>query len=532
MKPPGLHHSKPASIEAIAPYGLLLFLIALFYSNIYANQPLYDDLHLILANPYYGQGWHGIKDMFLAGLDGSHSLSGQFYRPLQNLLYLTLHALTPNSLFGFHFLNLALHAANACLLFRLGQKLNFDASASFFAALLWSLHPLQTEAVTYMSATGDTLHAFFCLSSLIVMLPTFTPRKILASLPFFFLALMSKEGATVLPLLACCCFFLTQPTRLDPRAYLRTWPLWAIDALYLAARLTILAPHNMDIRTIGPVSHSYSEHVAERLYTYLGTVPTSLRLLAWPSGLHMDYNIPVLTDPLHWPVCLGLLFIAAATALIVWGQGRRALPLSWGLLWFASAQIPQTGILTAVNALFCEHWLYLPSAGLFLGLAQTLESALRAPKTRILAAVVATLAVLIFGTLTYRQNAIWQDPIAFYTNIIDNGGTTVRARTNLALVYMNKGDDANAMKQFSLGIQESDIISEPHVGIAMILSKNPDGQSHAAQEIAELTRAIEINPAYIAAYEFLSLIYADTGDQTHADFYRDKVDQLRAASPQ
>lgn len=518
--------SRPVSAVSL-PYILLVLAVACFYSNIFGNQPLYDDRYLIINNPYL-HSWRSLGDIFFSVIDGSKGISGQFYRPLQNLLYLIIYQLGGPSLFGFHFLNLVLHAANACGVYRLGEKLGFNPRAAFFAALIWALHPIQTEAVTYMSATQDALYSLFCLSGLILLLPDFTLRKILASLPLFALALLSKESAIIFPLLASCCFYLTQPNRLNPRAYLRTWPLWVLTAFYLLIRFALFPSHS-EIRTVGPVSQIYATHIAHRLYTFLATEPAYLQLLVWPSGLHMDHNVLIYSDPWHWPIWLGAFLIAAALAQILWGRGRKNLPLSWGLLWFGCAQIPQSGIIVSVNSLFCEHWMYLPSAGLFLGIAETIENNLRNPKSRTASATAAALFALIFGMLTFRQNVVWHDPVIFYTNIIDRGGVTIRARCNLGVVYMEQGDYAKALEQFRLGIRENDIIAEPHVGIAMILSKNPDGKPHLEEEIAELNRAIEINPNYIPSYEFLSLIYADAGNQGQAEFYRNKAQEMRAS---
>src|SRR6202012_4779646 len=102
---------------------------------------------------------------------------------------LFMYHLGGGSTFWFHLLNLSLHMANTCLVYRLGAKMGFNPWAVLRAALAWGVHPLHTEAVTYMSATADTLFAFFCLWAMIVLTPDFTPQKILKIFPLFLLAL-------------------------------------------------------------------------------------------------------------------------------------------------------------------------------------------------------------------------------------------------------------------------------------------------------------------------------------------------------
>ena len=105
--------------------------------------------------------------------------------------------------------------------------------------------------------------------------------------------------------------------------------------------------------------------------------------------------------------------------------------------------------------------MYLPSVGLFLGVAQTFVVLMKdRPKAL---PIIGSAAALIFsGVLlakTYDQNKIWHDPVSFYNNIFKYGEKSSRARNNLALYYSDLGQYDAAIEQFNKAIEAGDIPS-------------------------------------------------------------------------
>jgi hypothetical protein len=477
----------PPQLLRLIPYYVLVLAVFIFYSGTYDNAFLYDDKYLILKNTYL-YSWHSLGTIFQTTVNSGALRSGHFYRPLQNVLYLIIYQIGGESTFGYHLLNITLHAIDACLMYALGARLNFNRWAVFLATLIWAMHPIHTEAVTYMSSTADTLHTLFVLLGVIVLLPDFTPRKMAMAAGIFILGLMSKEAAIIFPLLVMSCIYLTSDKRFDPRTYLKTWPLWCVAIGYLALRFTYMPFNGKDLLNIDPVSGVYATHISLRIYTFLATIPYYLQLFVWPTGLHMDRDFAVRLDPWFPEIYAGVAVLIAAFAQIIWCRKQPRPALSWGMLWFAGAHLPQAGVLQPVNSLFLEHWMYLPSIGLFLGMGEALAQPLIRLKAAKIAGVIAFVIALVFGYLTYAQNEIWHDPVVFYKNILDRGETSVRARNNLGIVYMERGEYGKALEQFQLSLKSSDLTPETHQNIASLLSKNLDGQEHLKEEIGELIK--------------------------------------------
>ena len=531
--PPELGPVSP--LQRFMPYAFLAAAVFAVYSNIFNNAFVFDDDLLIRINDYL-RSWANFGKLLTASTTEGAHIAGGFYRPIQNILYLIVFQLGGGGVFGFHFLNVALHAANACLGYRLALRLKFNPNAALLGILVWALHPLHTEAITYMSGTADPLFVFFGLVSLNVLFPEATAKRVFLSLPFLILALLSKENAVVFPGLAVLCLYLRDGKLMPIKKYLVTWPLWVVAISYLGWRVTSTGfdgPERYAVLLKMPAYATlnyYATHITVRMLTFLATLPAYAKLLVWPSDLYMERTFPVFDDPIKWPVLEGLLMVALAGVQIAWNRRPCAKPLNWGLLWFAAAHAPDTGILFPMNSLFLEHWMYLPTMGLFLGLAEaTVPWASRVQKPAGRAALfgVAALLVAALSARTYDQNRIWSDPVIFYNNIFAHGVPSSRAHNNLAIAYMNRNDVAKAIEEYRMAIREGDTYAETHYNLAIaLLSQPPNEDAHIPEAIAELQRSLEIEPGFYRSYMGLAELYGKTGDTRKAAEYRQKGQEL------
>jgi tetratricopeptide (TPR) repeat protein len=224
--------------------------------------------------------------------------------------------------------------------------------------------------------------------------------------------------------------------------------------------------------------------------------------------------------------------VIAAALQIIWG---RRLILSWGLLWFAAAHAPNTGILLPINALVSEHWMYLPTAGLFLGVAGCLENI----KQKATIFFVLSLAALALGAKTYVQNRAWHDSVTYYESILAGGEDSGRAYVNLAKNYWMRDDFEKAIKYERRAIEHYSSyppvrLSFMHFNLAlMYLGINPGDENSAVtvddvkralplsgrlpEVIDEMKAAHELNPDFYWINQFLSVVedYQKKSNEEH-----------------
>jgi hypothetical protein len=506
----------PAPLRKIVPYFALVLAVLLVYGNIFDNAFLYDDEYIILKNDFL-HDWGAIPHIFVTTLmAGANHVNG-FYRPLQISLYLVIYQFFGPSLFAYHFLNIALHAANACLIYRLGRKLSFQAAGCFFAALLWAMHPVNVEAVTYISGTADPLYVLFCLCGLLILVPRFTPKQILLSLPFYLLALLSKEEAIVFPLLAMVCYYLVSENRARAGIYLKFWPYLAIVMLYFVWRDFFLGLGHFQLHAYNDI---YVTCIPCRVYAFLATLPSYAGFLLWPVHLHYERGFRFITTPWDIDVLGGFALAAFAIGMAFFWRGKQALVQRWGLLWFAVAHGLHTGILIPVNGFLLEHWLYMPSIGLFLGLGECLAS-MNWARWRPAGAVVASLLALLLAGMSHAQNTVWRDSETLSTNVLGNGETSLYAHNTLAGIYAQQGKFKEALAQLDYCIKTfEDADPAVEFNYASILLMQPGGVAYRPEAIKHLKRALEIDPDYYSASNALALIYKDMGDMKDSDYYK------------
>lgn len=526
------------------------------YANVYGNAFLLDDMVLIVQNAFL-RSWDTLPDLLTSlSLAGMH-MEGGFFRPVQMLLFFLVYQAVGLSAPVFHGVNVVLQALCGCMVYRLGRKLGWPAMAAFSAALLWAIHPLHTEAVSCVSGSADALYTIFTLGGLLILLPRFTMWRIWGSCLFFALALLSKESAIVFPALACFTLFLVSKERLKLGTYVRTWPLWVLMTAYFIA-WEVLPAHNVDFLMHDPGDIQYDMHythnVFNRILTSLATLPTYLGLILWPVHLHMERSYPVFTSFMEWRVQAGFFLGVLGLLQLVWSRGRRGLALSWGLLWFAAAFSPYTGIVKPINAFVAEHWMYLPGVGLSLGLSHAIAAWVEKKRAKSLRAFVTAgvaVAAVALGTVTYLQNRVWHDAESFYMNIFAAGETSGRAHNSLGQHYFNAGEYDKAEEQYRLAVEHpaplwASKMSLTHMHLAFIyLGAQPNAEGRIAlpevqrvmritprlpQAIAELEKVVELDGESFWAHAYLGLIYEYKGDQAKAAYYKRRSEEILRTS--
>jgi len=501
--------------------GLLALASLIVYSNMFDNQFLLDDEFLLQKNTLL-RSWGQFFKIFTLSSTGGAGGSDSFYRPMQTVCYLVF-----NQFFGFepatfHGLSLLLHILVTSFIFLLGLRLGFLKMAVFCGALLWSVHPLHTESVTYMSAIADPLHTLFCLIGLWVMLPTISPRKIWFALPFFILGLLSKEPAIVFPAMACVLIYFKSEKPFSFREYVKTWPLWAVAFLYLVARKTVL---NFDETfQFYKQSNIYTENFLFRLYTFFATIPNYLRLFFFPENLHLERSFPVHVS-WTWEVILGFALLLGCLFFLIKERKRKSRVASFGVLWAMAAHVPQSGVLIPVNAFFLEHWMYFVSIGPVLAISEKLFGLLRSAFFRQVAVAGFVAVALILGFLTWQQNRRWADPITFYEYVLTvEEKPPARLFNNLAMAYAEQGKVELAQKNYLRAIEISDVYPQTRHNLGLLLIK----QGKIDEAIEQFKRAVKMNPDFYHSYAKLAQIYQVRNDKEKAAEYQKRFEEARS----
>jgi len=303
------------------------------------------------------------------------------------------------------------------------------------------------------------------------------------------------------PLLTCACLYKRRARR---EAYVLTLPLWAVAGVYCFLHQTLLS---FEPFTLYPSSDLYAHSAWCRFYTFIGVLPSYVHILGMPAGLHFDRNFSPITTPINHAFFAGLL-IVCLSALPFFIRSQTGRVFGFGVLWFAAAHLLNTGIFVPVNAILLEHWLYMPSIGLFLAVGEGL-AALRQRKGVIIGvgAVAVTLALL-----TWTQNHVWKNEETLYLDIFAKGEPSPHAHNNLGIFYTKHGAYDQAVAQYRLAIQLSgDQNAQAQHNLGITLLNGPYGDAETAAAIEHFKRALAIDPSFHPAAVALAELYRRRG---------------------
>ena len=195
-------------------YYSAIFLIAaaviLCYINTLQNPFIWDDEEIIVNN-YLIRNWKNAPEMFKTSVFGENLGKIGFYRPLQLFSYSIDYSFWKLNPIGYHISNIIFHLLNVLLVFFLLIKLGIKRNFSFFASLLFAIHPINTEVVTYISGRGDLLFLFFSLLCFIFFINGTKGKQwhYFVSVILFILAILSKENAIVIPFIILVYYYFS-----------------------------------------------------------------------------------------------------------------------------------------------------------------------------------------------------------------------------------------------------------------------------------------------------------------------------------
>ncbi len=373
------------------------------------------------------------------------------YRPITTLTYVLNYTVLGNAdrPAGYHVLNVLLHWGNAVLVHLLAFRLLGRRWLAFASALLFSAHPLATEAVTNIVGRADLLATGFTLAGLLLHVTSTTASgwrraACLAGVALSAgLGLLSKESAIAM-IGAIVLYDLVYRPSWRPRAewvvlvpavfgvwLTRTWVFSRLPAPYVSF---------LD----NPVVRA---GVVVRVLTALQVLARYLWLLLWPATLSCDYSyaqVPLV----GWQVAAGS---AALVGLVVVAIGalRRAPALAFFLLFSLLTWLPISNLPLTIGTIMGERLLYLPSIGFATGVAVGVDALARrmwAARAPLVAGAAIGIVALVLGTRTVVRNADWHDSISLWTAAVRAAPRSFKTHLALAeVLYAGGASEGEAL---------------------------------------------------------------------------------------
>jgi tetratricopeptide (TPR) repeat protein len=399
----------------------------------------------------------------------------------------------------FHWVNWLLHAVNGFLVYRILRAFNTSRWLSLFGAGVFWLHPLQTEAVSYIASRSEGLSVAFGYAALALFVcrdreAQITWARTLAILPLMGLAVLSKESAVAM----AGVFVLIDLLGGGIKRALGNWKLYAplaaggATAGYLIIRLASReGSAGFGLQGVAPIDY---------LWTQLQVIPVYLRFYLLPWGQNLDHAYPLAKAPVDLLSWAGLAFLAALVFL-AWRRRAEQPLLLLGLLCFLTLLTPTSSFVPIADTLV-ERRLYLPFIGLLLATVSLLG---RVHWNHARAAALAGV-IVVFAGLTAVRNQVYTSSTAMWQDSLSGNPKNARAHFQLAYAYYQDGRcaEANPHYEQAASINKADY----ELLVDWALSLDCSGEPNAAIEKLRAATALKQDSH---AWATLGMIYGKSG---------------------
>jgi len=506
---------------------LVLVTVAVFWPTVHNDFVNWDDRQNFQDNGVFqGSGWSRLSWMFTTFHMG-------VYQPLAWMILVAQHALGGMNPQVYHLGSLLLHALNCVVMYVLCFRLLEQATppknreetlrqsyCAGMATLLFAVHPLRTEVVSWVSCQPYLPATLFFMLSLLMYLGAFrkpgSQREYLVGLgacfSFFIMAVLSKAVALTLPVVLLV-LDLYPLRRLHSGlsgklqlAFCRRVLIEKLPFLLVAALIAWLAiDAKQYANTFVPMSQ---DQISSRFANFSYSVMFYLHKTIWPAYLSPYYILSSGIDILHWRFLLSIaavILISVIAALLY----RRLPGLLVAWISYIVILLPNSGLVRLGEQITADRYGYLSMLGWVVLLAGGMFWLLKRSKV-VAGGVVCTILLVVLGLLTRDQIQLWSHSRALWEHVVRVApDTTIAiAHANLGEAYISLGmyQEAESELKRSLDLRRDNKVAHYNLGYMYLMQ----GQIKEGRQ--QLEAALKVDPDYIRAHYNLGVLAMNRGD--------------------
>ncbi len=510
------------TISPLAGAGFICLATFALYFNALSNGFVYDDAGQVLANPWI-RSIGSVREIFTSNAWGFAAQGSNYYRPMMHVFYMAAYAVFGLNPWGFHLLNIGIHAGVSVLVFLTARRLldeNEPRSLSLplMSGLLFAAHPIHTEAVTWIGGIPELSYTLFCLASFSLYMgldsesrPSFRAGYLL-SLAFFFLAALCKETALVLPAILMLCDHVRRGGNERLRDRMKGYvPFFAVAGVYALLRyhaLPSLAPVRRHTELSG---YEYFINIFPLLKDYM-------EKLILPAHLSVFHTFKPVTTILDGPAIAGI-FVTLVLLVVLALFHRRSKKAFFFMALMLIPLVPVFYIPALGENPFAERYLYLPSLGFVLLLSLGVRSLTGAkPRSSVFVWFAVCIVVVIYAAGVIGRNPDWKSEHTLWEDAVQKSPDAPIAHYNFGLILYGEGDFERAIEHYQAALR---LKPSPRVYNDLGLAYGSVGLSESAIETFE--SAIQLNPEFAEAHNNLGVAYIGKG------MYARAIEHLRIA---
>jgi tetratricopeptide (TPR) repeat protein len=436
------------------------------------------------------------------------------YRPLRWISYAIDYQFSGLNPLGYHISNIFFHVLTTLFVFFTISALVENYRVALCAALIFAVHPVHTDCVTYLSGRRDILSTLFYILGFYFFLKSRKKKRVsllLSAFGAYLLAIASKEMAVTLPVI---CFFYDLIQRIPDKGSLSKRISTAINETFSSHKLlyitfTLLALlftyYKVVVKSPSNKEGFYGGSFSTQLLTVVEILVYYIKLLLLPINLIADYsyNSFPLAHSLYEPSVVFAFIVLGALAYLTLRLLSADKMVAFAIIWFFVTLLPVCHIFPH-HELLAEHYLYLPSFGFVLAVALLFERMLTSAKRKQLYYVAFALVILLFSVRTVWRNYDWRDGFTLWTKTVKTVPNCVRALNNLGIEYFNKNRFKDAKILYQRAAQIQPVYGKAYYNLGNLYR----AQKQYKEAMQMYKKAAQLNPKNFRVHNNLGNAYA------------------------
>jgi len=485
-------------------------------------------------------------------------------RFIPNLTFALNYRLSGLRVMNFHLISFLIHFSTAATLYLFTLRISKNSLIALFSAAVFALHPVQTQAVTYISQRSAVLAGLFYLLSLFFYLKSANNKKhLIPSLIFAAFAFISKENSFTLPfaILLTDIFFIKRDKILIKDRYI-LFSIYLILLIFVFALQTglINSPQH-SLAVVSRATSRQSSNITRREYliSQISVTGIYLKLLIFPVNQNFDYGLPQKIAFFDPRTIISLIPIFCLVFFAFLKKNKYPL-LAFSVFFFFIALSVESSVFPIDDLIF-EHRLYLPMVGFSLASGFCLYRFFTVNLFKRISKYIVMIIFITLSILTFNRNSVYRTEISLWQDTSAKSARKPRVRIALAAAYSKAGNFKEAISEYekllaldpgrrnlafnNLGLIYLQLKNEEKAGqyFTQALAVNPEdpiarnnlANLHYSQNITdtalqEYQEILVLDPVNKEALRSLGYIYLNSGRLNEAISKFEEITRLPAAA--
>jgi len=451
------------------------------YNNYLFNNSLSDNLAYFFTNQYNGH-----------------------YHPLTMLSYAFQYKYSGLNATLYHLFNLVFHILSVVIVFYIVYSFIRRIDIAAVVTLLFGIHPMNIEAVSWISARGSVMYSFFYLTALLCYIYYLNSngklKYLIFSLILFILSMLSKSAAVTLPILFIC-IDIYYKRKYDKRTVLEKIPFFLLSVVFGMIAL-------YSAREFGSLFMAEDKYSGfDRLFMLSYSIVFYLKNFFYPSGFTAMHFNPSKTDGmLPFEYYIAPFIIIIIIGIIVFSKRSRK-NMVFGLVFFLISLSVFLQVLPVGNTIFSERYAYVPYIGLFIIMGNYINT-IRNLKIKSYSIAkkylyfILMIYIMFLSFTAWKRNEVWKNSVTLYSDMIKRYPNDYYGYYGLGNARIAEKKYNEALNNYNKALDLKQNAKSFHArGVVNKYLKRVD---HA---IADYNMAIKLDPYLIEAYYNRAILY-------------------------